>query len=119
MTRSASPLSSRCGSAARTAYSVPLTFTSIISSRCSLRKLEERAVGADPGVGDEDVETPETVDRLADDPLEVGRVAHVARTRDHVFEPEVVAAAGRQPEADAGGREHLRDRARRSRGSPP
>ena len=67
------------------------------------RKLEERPVGTDPGVGDEDVEAPETVDRLADDLLEVGRVAHVARTRDHVFEPEVVAAAGRQPEADAGG----------------
>jgi hypothetical protein len=75
------------------------------------RKLEERPVGADPGVGHEDVQAPEAADRLADDRLEVGRVAHVARTRDHVFEPEVVAAARRQSDTHAGGGEQLRDRA--------
>ena len=57
------------------------------------RELEERAVGADPGVGDEDVQASEPLDGVLHDAFEVGRVADVARTRDHVVESQVVAAA--------------------------
>ena len=36
-------------------------------------------------------------------------LAHVARARDHAVEPEVVAAARREPEVHAGACERLRD----------
>src|SRR5487761_545544 len=65
-----------------------------------LVELEERAVGADARVCDEDVEPPERVDGVGDEAVEILPLPHVASACDRV-QAEVVATAGAEPEVDA------------------
>jgi hypothetical protein len=73
-------------------------------------ELEERAVGPDAGVGDDDVQAPERLDGVRDGGSDLLEVAHVARARDGALEAEIVAAARRQPDRRSGGRQPAGDR---------
>jgi hypothetical protein len=65
------------------------------------RRLEERVVRANAGVGKDDVEPPKAVDRRGNRRLHLFELAHVATEADRVRQAEVVAAARRETDLDA------------------
>ena len=74
------------------------------------REIEERPVGADARVGDDDVDTAEALGGRVAELDERVEVANVARASDDALEPEIAAAAGREAEVAAAVVEHARDR---------
>jgi hypothetical protein len=64
-------------------------------------ELQERPVRADAGVGDQDVETAETVDRCCYCLVELTLVAHVADEAERLAEAEVVTSSRREGQARA------------------
>jgi hypothetical protein len=65
------------------------------------RKLEERAVRADAGVRDHDVEAAEPLDRRGDRSVHRVRVADVAGNPEPALEVEAVPSARRQTDRGA------------------
>jgi hypothetical protein len=65
------------------------------------RELEERSVGADAGVRDEDVEPAEAVHRRGHERVDLSGVANVARLGHDVVETEVAAAPRGETEPHA------------------
>ena len=99
-TTSAASLSSRCGSAARTAQIVPFRLTSIISSTYSGVRSRNEPYAPTPALATRMSSRPNRSTVAAASDSSCAEVADVARLGDRV-EPEVVAAARREPEPDA------------------
>ena len=73
-------------------------------------QIEERAVGADAGVRDDDVDPAELRRGRVADGDDLVEVAHVALLRDDAVEAEVVAAARCEPEVHPALVQHARER---------
>src|SRR5205814_3388263 len=74
------------------------------------REIEERAVGADARVWDDDIDAAEALRGRVAKLGECFQIADVARLRDDALESEVAAAAGRKAEVAAAVVEHVGDR---------
>ncbi len=74
------------------------------------RELEERTVGADARVRDDDVDAAERARRRVAETCERVEVADVARLCDRAGEAEVVAASRREAELAASRVQHAGDR---------
>ena len=73
-------------------------------------ELEKRPVGADAGVGDDDVQAPVRRDGRRHERIDLRGIADVGGGRHRARDPEVVAAARAEPERDAGVGQPARNR---------
>ncbi len=71
------------GSAARTVWKTPMTFTSISVLKACRIDGQQRSVGGDTGVGHHDVDATESLDTCIGGPLHGGEIAYVGDRGQH------------------------------------